>query len=161
MNRPRQLATLLALAFCLAAGCGPKQELMAGADKMTDEQKLKAVHDYCDQWIFDTDASLKAKGLAVFPAAFSGVKPDGQCDIQIDRLSNFVRTSISKAQHLVLLNVGPGEFKVNIQYLNYGGNHINDKCVATVLCLIGTEIYYFHKYYPDPRVFAVLLPSAK
>ncbi|MFP4028697.1 MAG: hypothetical protein ACLFWL_12985 [Candidatus Brocadiia bacterium] len=147
----------------LIAGCGSKTEPVTGADKMSVAEKKEKVQEYCKDWVDAMDASLKEKGLDVFPATFTGVEAERKgCDLELGELSRTMRAALNQSSVVGLLNPAPGNIKVKVRYLlPASGDPAKAKCRISVACGAAGSPGHIAKYYPDPRIFAIYLPDDK
>ena len=153
------LAALICTAACVLLGCGQKQEMIAGADEMSDMEKRAQVLKYINQWMADVQASLQKKNMPVFPATFSRVEADGKCDIELGELTDLIEGAFMDAG-VGILDSAPGTAKVKVRYeLPSSGDAAKAKCRVTVALSVGASVPHFAQYYPDPRIFAVYLPA--
>jgi len=153
-------ATLAVVGWAALCGCGKKQELIPGAESMTDEQKMQQVEQYCAQWAADLKKSVDARRLPGIACDYRGVQPDPKgCAIELGRFDRMMEAEL--APMLIYSPVDIGQLKATMVYkLGPGGNQANAECVFSLTAAAGPNDLLFGKEYrPDPRVFAVFLPK--
>ena len=147
------------IAVAVLAGCGAKQELIPGAEKMTDDQKKEQVQKYIGQWMQHLNAALKSKRLEMLPCTYSGVQTDAQCDLDVSELNGMFEAGLSEAG-IGILELAPGLSKVKMLYkLPASKDPARAECKVTIAIGVPTGFTYVAEYRPDPRVFAVYLPQ--
>jgi len=152
-------AVIAVIAVGLLAGCGAKQELIPGAEKMTDDQKKEQVQKYVSQWSQNLNAALKSKNLEMLPCTYSGVLADGQCDLDLSELNGLFEAGLGEAG-IGIMEMAPGLSKVKMLYkLPANKDPAKAECKVTIAIGVPTGFTYVAEYRPDPRVFAVYLPQ--
>jgi len=145
----------------LLSGCGRKQqELVPGAAKMSDEQKLAKVREYCNEWVSALEAIYQKRNIESFPAVFQRAEEDSKgCEIDLRQLTSMLRSRLQESPIIILTTIGGGQIKARMRYLTgKSGNPADAECVFTLSAGIGAGgAAYTKEYRPDPRVFAVFL----